>query len=103
MAKKAWCCQSRGRGCPPAAGGCGTAAPPFDCDAGFANWQAGWSLDKKAFFLRVGHRGPYSDVCAERKLVECLLVEVDWRMAKLVNKGVLTVMLDRSTSYLNAS
>ena len=28
MAQKAWCCHSTGRGCRPAAGGCGTTAPP---------------------------------------------------------------------------
>ena len=42
-------------------------------------------------------QGPYSDVCAE------LLVEGDWRMAKLVDKGVLTLMFEPSTRGLKAS
>ena len=30
-----WCCKSYGRGCPM--------PEPFDCEAGLANWHAGWS------------------------------------------------------------
>jgi len=68
--KKAWCCAHTGRGC-QTGGGCATAAPmpvvpvpvpvatsaPYDCNAGFANWQAGWSVGKKAWCCQNTGRG----------------------------------------------
>merc|ERR1712107_222731 len=30
-------------------GGCVTSSKPYDCNAGFANWMAGWSVAKKAW------------------------------------------------------
>merc|ERR1712176_1471976 len=57
--KKTWCCQNQQRGCPgdpvplpPASDP--TTSPTsqpgvdlYDCEAGFANWENGWSEDKK--------------------------------------------------------
>ena len=48
-------------------------------------------------------QGAYPDVCAERKLVERILVEVDRCMAKLVNRVVLIQMFETSTNDLKAS
>jgi len=47
--KKEWCCKVHGKGCPNQGGGCVTSSKPYDCNAGFANWQAGWSVAKKAW------------------------------------------------------
>merc|ERR1712176_1332617 len=57
--KKTWCCQNQQRGCPgdpvplPPASDPTTSptsqpvADSYDCEAGFANWEDGWSEDKK--------------------------------------------------------
>lgn len=68
--KKAWCCKNKGRGCQQydcmaqqswsqdtAAWCCAhksigcqaTTSAPYDCDAGFSNWQNGWSVSKKSY------------------------------------------------------
>jgi len=65
--KKAWCCTHSGRGC-QTGGGCETTMPPppppppmtsapYDCNAGFANWKAGWSVAKKAWCCTHTGRG----------------------------------------------
>jgi len=56
-AKKEWCCRVHHLGCPPTAPPATlppvvpTAPPPpadpFNCADGFANWVAGWSVEKK--------------------------------------------------------
>merc|ERR1711994_1040178 len=46
---KEWCCRVHGKGCPNQGGGCVTSSDPYDCDDGFANWMAGWSVAKKAW------------------------------------------------------
>lgn len=38
--KKVWCCTSENKGCE------WTTSAPFDCSAGYNNWQMGWSLSK---------------------------------------------------------
>lgn len=38
-----WCCQRAQKGCVDANA---TTSEPFDCDAGFAGWKAGWSAGK---------------------------------------------------------
>merc|ERR1719401_1363122 len=69
LPKKLWCCQHSGKGCPPPKPPPKPVpkpvpppppppppAPlPFDCNAGFANWQAGWSEPKKAWCCQ--HQG----------------------------------------------
>merc|ERR1712032_1291730 len=40
--QKRWCCKYKGVGCKTTEG-----SLPFDCDAGFANWERGWSIGKK--------------------------------------------------------
>lgn len=78
--KKAWCCEREGKGCeqvlaaqPPAAGlppALGPPRPPppmvrpgapipigempFDCAAGLANWEKGWSVAKKQWCCQHG-------------------------------------------------
>merc|ERR1711972_292769 len=57
-AKREYCCRVHHRGCPstpaPLPPVIVTPAPPgpvdpYNCDAGFANWKAGWSVAKKAW------------------------------------------------------
>jgi len=54
--KFAWCCQHKEKGCttpPPTTARATSSRPPagsskaYDCDAGYVNWVAGWSLAKK--------------------------------------------------------
>merc|ERR1712174_20779 len=58
--KKEWCCRIHHVGCPstappqqpiilPAPMPIAPPAKPYDCNAGFANWMAGWSVAKKAW------------------------------------------------------
>jgi len=74
--KKNWCCRVHHLGCPPTAPP-PTAPPmiltlppvvlpptappapadPYNCADGFANWQAGWSVGKKAWCCRVHGKG----------------------------------------------
>jgi len=49
LAKKAWCCRHRHRGCPPSVN--------YDCDAGYENWEMGWSLFKKAWCCQHHFKG----------------------------------------------
>jgi hypothetical protein len=66
--KKAWCCRVHHIGCPTVAPPvvipvtpCMTAPPapadPYNCEDGFANWQAGWSVGKKAWCCKVHSKG----------------------------------------------
>lgn len=67
--KKAWCCRVHHVGCPPTAPPvvvvpvtpCMTPPPapadPYNCEDGFANWQAGWSVGKKAWCCKVHSKG----------------------------------------------
>merc|ERR1719346_687888 len=41
--KKAYCCPKTGKGCPT------TTSVPYDCNAGYANWEAGWPTGKKSW------------------------------------------------------
>lgn len=41
--KRVYCCQKNGRGCST------TTNFEFDCDDGYANWEAGWSAEKKTW------------------------------------------------------
>lgn len=40
-----WCCSNYQVACPSPA----STSPPFDCQAGLSNWQAGWSVQKKSW------------------------------------------------------
>jgi hypothetical protein len=70
--KKSWCCQVHHLGCltpaptappiiltlPPVVPTAPPApADPYNCADGFANWQAGWSVEKKAWCCRVHGKG----------------------------------------------
>jgi len=78
--KKAWCCRVHHLGCatpaPPIVTPCVTPPPvvmpiappapadPYNCEEGFFNWQAGWSVGKKAWCCKVHHKGcPDSGGC----------------------------------------
>lgn len=52
--KKQFCCQFEGKACDPAVA---TTSPPFDCQAGFANWQQGWAPQKKGWCCQHAGRG----------------------------------------------
>merc|ERR1719414_1044869 len=68
--KKAWCCRVHHRGCPPTAPPAivipqpppvmpvmpvapARPADPYNCADGYANWQVGWSVGKKAWCCKV--------------------------------------------------
>jgi len=66
-AKKNWCCQQESKGCttteaptttrptiPPVPP---TPSLPYDCNAGVANWAAGWSAPKKVWCCAHGGQG----------------------------------------------
>lgn len=65
--KKSWCCRHERVGCLPTARGASSAttAPasesnavsPFDCAAGFVEWQVGWSVGKKDWCCRHSGKG----------------------------------------------
>mmetsp|Transcript_40508 Transcript_40508/g.101766 ORF Transcript_40508/g.101766 Transcript_40508/m.101766 type:complete len:321 (-) Transcript_40508:183-1145(-) len=63
--KKSWCCQHTGKGCappPPAShtphhSAHETSSLPFDCSAGFSNWQKGWSVGKKSWCCQNENKG----------------------------------------------
>jgi len=77
--KKAWCCRIHHRGCPQTAPPPPPPQPilppvqpilppvqptmpprpadPYNCNDGFANWQAGWSVPKKEWCCRVHGKG----------------------------------------------
>merc|ERR1712032_318840 len=68
--KSAYCCPRTGQGCVT------TSSAMFDCDAGFANWDQGWSPEKKTWCCQT-HRlacDPWD--CAEGDAVD------DWSQAK---------------------
>merc|ERR1712050_589494 len=58
MGKKVWCCAHHHIGCPTVPPPPPTTTPcPYDCAAGFSNWQRGWSEGKKAFCCRTQGKG----------------------------------------------
>merc|ERR1712226_73952 len=63
-AKKTWCCTNHhicgGPTSPPAP------ADPYNCADGFANWQAGWSVGKKAWCCKVHERAAPTRATAAR-------------------------------------
>merc|ERR1712008_187271 len=59
VGKKEWCCRVHGKGCPGQGAGCvpaGTPAPPYDCNAGFANWM-GMERTKEGLVLPQRRQG----------------------------------------------
>lgn len=51
--KKVWCCMHHRIGCPTPT----TTPCKYDCNAGFSNWERGWSLGKKQFCCKTMGRG----------------------------------------------
>jgi len=79
--KKSWCCRMHHVGCPPTAPPVVVQPPvfvqppvvtappapadPYNCADGFSNWQAGWSIAKKAWCCKVHSKGcPGAGGCA---------------------------------------
>lgn len=52
LSQKFWCCKSATKGCE---------ALPFDCDAGYTNWNSAWSPDKKAWCCDNADKGCAQD------------------------------------------
>eukprot|EP00418_Pyrodinium_bahamense_P023852 CAMPEP_0179131874 /NCGR_PEP_ID=MMETSP0796-20121207/62660_1 /TAXON_ID=73915 /ORGANISM="Pyrodinium bahamense, Strain pbaha01" /LENGTH=560 /DNA_ID=CAMNT_0020830809 /DNA_START=124 /DNA_END=1807 /DNA_ORIENTATION=+ len=50
LQKKAWCCENKNLGCPPA-------PALFDCSSGFSNWQTNWSPNKKEWCCQHKSKG----------------------------------------------
>merc|ERR1719384_1838033 len=59
-----------------------TSSEPYDCDAGFANWQAGWSVPKKEWCCRV------HDVVRALRL-RCRIRQLDGRLVSSEESMVL--------------
>lgn len=92
--KKRWCCQVHHKGCPPTAPPLTAPPPPivvppiapvrpadpYNCADGYANWQAGWSVGKKAWCCRVHSKGcPGQIGCATTsKPYDCLAGYANW-------------------------
>lgn len=55
--KQVWCCTNEGIGCTTTLAPTTTTSLPYDCAAGYLNWQAGWSLGKKDWCCRHYGRG----------------------------------------------
>ncbi|CAJ1425543.1 unnamed protein product [Effrenium voratum] len=80
--QRSWCCWHHQRGCESqAAAHTGpwvqvreethtALSMPFDCDAGFANWQAGWSEGKKMWCCRKHNKACGDVVQAGRETIE---------------------------------
>jgi len=80
--QRAYCCKIHGKCAPPP-----PAAPQFDCDAGYSNWQDGWSSEKKYFCCQSAKRGcpqtlaPYNCADDYQDCAEC--VQASWSPGKL--------------------
>merc|ERR1712039_945241 len=57
--KQVWCCTREHLGCPPTPPPViqTTSSTPYDCSAGFSNWQRGWSDGKKRWCCTHAARG----------------------------------------------
>jgi len=59
--KKDWCCEHKGKGCPPKVQGSPltseTSDPEFHCDSGLKTWAWGWSADKKEWCCKHESKG----------------------------------------------
>lgn len=100
MHKKVYCCLKAHRGCPettpspevsvttpsattpPTTTPPGTGSTPFDCNAGYVNWEAAWSVPKKEWCCQHGGRG-----CATTFLpYDCSAGFSDWQAGWSVGK-----------------
>jgi len=89
-AKSVWCCRNHHKGCPltpppyvpPYVPPTAPARPPdpYNCADGFANWQAGWSVGKKAWCCRVHGKGCAGQIgCATTsKPYDCVAGYANW-------------------------
>jgi len=94
--KRAWCCSVHHLGCPqpvvPVVPIMPTAPPrpadPYNCADGYANWQAGWSVGKKAWCCKVHGRGcPGQIGCATTsKPYDCAAGYANWMAGWSVGK-----------------
>merc|ERR1712154_130976 len=118
MGKKVWCCLHHHIGCPstppppapvsrpppppapiappPPPAPVFTTSCPYDCNAGFSNWDRGWPAGKKAYCCRTARKGcpavpvgppvvttslPYDCNAGYHNCYHCLLKQ--WSVGKL--------------------
>lgn len=89
VGKRAWCCSHARRGCPttppPQHPAPSTSPLPFDCAAGFANWQKGWSLAKKRWCCQHQRKGcpamPAPQAQRASSPQDCSVAFDNWRAA----------------------
>jgi len=101
--KKAWCCKVHHKGCPfapqpvyipqqPVMPVAPVAPPrpadPYNCADGYANWQVGWSVGKKAWCCKVHGKGcPGQIGCATTsKPYDCVAGYANWMAGWSVGK-----------------
>ncbi|CAE8653729.1 unnamed protein product [Polarella glacialis] len=76
--KKGWCCDSYLVGCEEAV------SEPFDCTAGFSNWQHGWSGGKQDWCCQHYQRGCVPVAASEP--YDCVAGYYNWNAGWLCNK-----------------
>merc|ERR1712050_130910 len=112
--KKTWCCVHHHIGCPTTPAPPAPVAPmivrpppppppmpattscPYDCNAGYSNWEKGWPAGKKDYCCKTAHRGcspaappapvvttslPYDCNAGYHNCYQCLLKQ--WSVGKL--------------------
>lgn len=97
--KSQWCCIHHHKGCPPTAPPLVPVQPivpvapvrpadPYNCQDGYANWQVGWSVGKKAWCCKVHGKGcPGQMGCATTsKPYDCNAAYANWMAAWSVGK-----------------
>merc|ERR1719384_13971 len=103
--KRAWCCRVHHKGCPPTAPPAivipqpppvmpvmpvapARPADPYNCADGYANWQVGWSVGKKAWCCKVHGKGcPGQIGCATTsKPYDCVAGYANWMAGWSVGK-----------------
>merc|ERR1712032_1291198 len=96
VAKKEWCCMNKEIACtttlipkqvlvPGPGPDATTTSEPYDCTAGYSNWRAGWSDDKKAYCCTHRNMG-----CAETtsEPYDCNAGYSNWRAGWSADKKV---------------
>merc|ERR1719414_382597 len=114
QSKKQWCCRVHHIGCPPARPPIvlppiGPTPPPivvpptapiapiapiapvrpagsYNCAAGYANWQAGWSVGKKVWCCRTHGKGCPGQIATTSKPYDCFAGYANWMVGWSVTK-----------------
>merc|ERR1712107_751343 len=118
-AKKAWCCRVHHKGCPQTAPPVIVQPPiyvpppvavrpadPYNCADGYANWQAGWTVGKKAWCCKNHGKGcPGQIGCATTsKPYDCVAGFANWQAGWSVGKkaGVARTKERAAQQHLDA-